>query len=339
MTTRDIGALFDVSSACVSYWVSRKTTLPSVTRVVPPPVTRKAAAALRKRRSLVARIVAETVKQFDKQNNLLREVPKNGSSSAVQRVLARDHNIRVCKKTVVLDLHAQKFISRVRPRVPDTGVLDAALRLAFARILLRYPLSYLRRIAFSDEKLFTSNDETWRRQWVQPGERPLRRESKRFPKGRVMAWAVIGYNYKVLVLFPDYSNEVDDNGNPKKFRVTSRQYINRCLAPIAKDFTSKNLVFQQDNAGAHTASVQYMNRKGFQLLPSQWPPRSPMLSPIETLWAIMAPRVAAELPQDSTTLRVAIRKVFDEMPMSTINALVLSFKGRLDACVQAHGSA
>ena len=62
-----------------------------------------------------------------------------------------------------------------------------------------------------------------------------------------------------------------------------------------------------------------------------WPPNSPDLSPIEMCWAIVKAKLA-KLPRAKTKdeLEEQILSIWDAIPMTTINRLVLSFKRRLD---------
>ena len=68
-----------------------------------------------------------------------------------------------------------------------------------------------------------------------------------------------------------------------------------------------------------------------------WPPRSPDLNPIETLWAVMQPRVAQKSPANFEELRDAVQEVWNELDVNTVNSLVESFDVRLQQCIEARG--
>lgn len=101
---------------------------------------------------------------------------------------------------------------------------------------------------------------------------------------------------------------------PNKTSVTSSYYINEILEKEVKPAFQRTAVcaqltatkmfhnngeglFQQDGARAHTskASVEWLNKNinGY-ILPGDWPPNSPDLSPIENVWSIMAATVYAD---------------------------------------------
>jgi transposase len=196
-----------------------------------------------------------------------------------------------------------------------------------------------RAFAFSDEKIFTCNDYTRRMHWVKQGKRALPRENARFPV-RCMVWAVIAHNYIEYCILPNKKKADGDFDAFKLNSLTSEGYRRYVLPKVVPYLVRERLIFQQDGARAHTAgaSMAYLRRKGVRVLEG-WPPRSPDLNPIETLWAHMAPRVAAHFPLTHKELVSAIHCEFaklkrEDMPL--VNHLVDSFPGRCRR-VEAHG--
>lgn len=319
MSTRQIGDLFGLSSASVSYWI-RCGRRP---RGHPPQHASNV-----KRRALVKQMVTQVRTLRDSNSRVWRRVPLYGSASCIARALVREHGISVSKMTALRDLRALGFSCRVRRKVTSTAQRDATERQMFAKRMLRKGKQFLNRIVFSDEKIFTSNDQTWRKMWVASPKNLLPRESKRFPAGRVLVWGAIGVNFRRLVIFPE--KEVDDETQRKKtYSLTAARYVHRCLAPISKQLDKEERVFQQDGAGAH--KTDYLDKKGVTCV-TDWPPRSPQLSPIETLWGILVPRVSSHHPKDRKELITAVRTEWDSMSANTINSLVTSFHSRCKAC-------
>ncbi len=324
-STRAIAKLFDVSSAAISYHLRVQASAPPT----PPALSRAQKAAIARRKRVVKRLATKVTIVRDADGAVLRRVPTFGSASVISRAMAQQENIVVTKQTVINDLHAIGFHSRVRQRLCDTTHADATRRSNFARKMLLWPISALKRIVFSDEKWFSSNDCTWRRQWVPQGGATLPREKQRWPRGRVLVWAAIGHGYREIVICPEMG-EQSEEGTRKPFRMSAAQYVRRCLSKVVPYLLASNSFFQQDGAAAHTAktTIAYLQRKLVALVPD-WPARSPQYNVIETFWAILEPRVAQHHPMNRQQLIAAILHEFAAIPQSTIDALVAGFPARL----------
>lgn len=161
-STRRIGSVFGVSTGSVSYWLRHER---CHTKGIPP---RRNAREVDRRRGIVKRILMSR-RRYRRAAVL--------TANEIRRELARTHGIVVTKQTVTRDLHALDFRSVVRPRVVVTET-DFSTRVRLCRKMLRLNT---RNIVFSDEKIFTTNDEGWRTQWVAQGESPVPRVRLRWP--------------------------------------------------------------------------------------------------------------------------------------------------------------
>jgi transposase len=225
--------------------------------------------------------------------------------------------------TVRRDLLAMAFTAKKRPRGPRFFAGDREGRVAFAVAFLRRPLGQRVAVLFSDEKYCDSNDNgcTW--QWVRRGEAPdPRRYEAWAPK--VHVWGMIGKGVKVLVFLPSDQ------------RVNSDVYVEKCIKPNLK--TMKNRLFMHDGAPAHRseATGAKLKQMGVNLLPN-WPPRSPDLNPIETLWAILSSKVSERGPLDEDELTLFIRQEWKKISQKTIDGLVLLFEKRLLDVIASKG--
>lgn len=333
LSTRAVAELMAMSSGAVSYWLRHPTRLPSLSVHVPP---RSAGKAVPRRR-ILKRLALKLRTIKDRDGKVLRVVPLYGSASVLRSMLATLHNITVTKQTVLSDLRVLGFRSLVKPRVPNTGEEDAKARYAFSRAILskRFPLMWFKSIIFTDEKIWSSNDATFRRMWVLKGRTPLRRECQRWPRGRIHVYAAIGVGFRFMVVLPAKKLNVETE-KQAAFRLTGREFIRRCLSPMVPQLQNK--VLQMDGAACHSAkaTTKYLNGKGVSLL-ADWPARSPQLSPIETLFAILQPKVSEHHPQNRGELIAALNREFHAVPTETLDALVMSFKSRLESCVAHHG--
>ncbi len=71
-----------------------------------------------------------------------------------------------------------------------------------------------------------------------------------------------------------------------------------------------------------------------------WPPNSPDLSPIENLWAIMKDRLDDEKihPKTRNELKNLIQRIYNEISIEIINALIYSFDYRVEMCIDLGGN-
>lgn len=332
LSTRDIGNAFGVSSGCVSYWLRSLRDPKKPTAPAPSPSRKR---QMEKRRDLVRRLAPKVKVLRDADGSVRRRVPLYHSASAIVTALARDHCVVVSKQTVLRDLRACGFVSRVRHRSTSTTTKDAVKRVLFAKRILRKKNAFFRKLVFTDEKIFTSNDCTSRRMWVTDAANVLPLERRRWPVGRVLVWICVGVGFRKMVIFPERQH-VDGDGDQKCFRLTAPKYVRYCLSPIARDLFCQGRVYQQDGAGCHKVGFSFLEQRNVECL-TNWPPRSPQLSPAETVWAVLQPRVADHHPRDRLELVAAVRQEWEALAQSTIDKTVLTFRTRLKCCVQKRG--
>ena len=103
-------------------------------------------------------------------------------------------------------------------------------------------------------------------------------------------------------------------------------------------------IMQYDNAKAHVSpkTQEWLRKNGIETLEQwlglRWPARSPDLSPIETLWAIVKRNVERKHhPLTQSELVRAWTVEWAAVPQTTIDSLVRSFSDRLQRCKDAGG--
>ena len=199
---------------------------------------------------------------------------------------------------------------------------------------MKRPKKDFRRVVFSDESWVTTAETGCRTQWAKSREkvRPVERRA-RVNVASVQIWAAIGYNYRSeLIIFP--TRKVDEEGNPKGFRLNAAGYRRRCLAKVVPDLAKENALFQQDGARCHQAvsTLKYLADKGVDVL--KWPPYSPDLSPIESLWKDLKAAISKKYAKNLAELRKHAQTSWKSLPQSLINRHVMSFQGRLKRFAQ-----
>lgn len=98
-------------------------------------------------------------------------------------------------------------------------------------------------------------------------------------------------------------------------------------------FPFETIYFQQDNCRVHLVPeiINSLNLLNFEVL-NGWPPYSPDLNPIETVWAILKKKVATEIGDSGINIRNEnqlfdlAKKCFKEIDQETINSLILEYE-------------
>jgi hypothetical protein len=234
-----------------------------------------------------------------------------------------EHGISVSATTIRRDLLAKGFKAKVRPRGPRRYELDEPERLAFCKSHVGDD-RLIEKIVFSDEKFSDCNDHGSRHQWCGPKEQAMHAEAARWAP-KIHVWGCIGVGIKRLIVFE------------QNVAVTASFYVNTVLKPCRSLLRGR--LFQQDGARAHTAgeTQTYLASNRIKCLPS-WPARSPDISPIETMWAMVQKRVDRMGPTSVKDLTVFWKQCWDEIPQSQVDALVRGWGDRLRRCVKARGA-
>ena len=107
------------------------------------------------------------------------------------------------------------------------------------------------------------------------------------------------------------------------------RYRDDILRPIAVSLKQLcQLILQQDNARPHVIRVCRDFLANNNIVPLDWPPKSPDLSPIEHLWEDLNRRVRKRQnpPTTLAQLRNALVDEWNNIPMRTVNVLVNSIQ-------------
>ncbi|GFS07137.1 transposable element Tcb1 transposase [Elysia marginata] len=88
----------------------------------------------------------------------------------------------------------------------------------------------------------------------------------------------------------------------------------------------RNIVFQQDNARAHTdiCTQEFLEQSNVQVMP--WPALSPDLNPIAHLWDYLQRRMDCQdhRPQNADDLEHSLRRHWSAIPRHFLQTLVSS---------------
>lgn len=260
------------------------------------------------------------------------------SPSAVAREMNRIRKYCVSSSTVKRDLKALGLKAYARPRRPRLSAGDKMQRLKFCRRMVRWRKKDMPLILWTDEHWCDSNDNGVRFQYLtqETKQRILPRECEQYPP-KVMVWGCIGHNFRYLSVV-----ELGENNQ----RLNSEEFIKQCLVPLKKKLAAKRLCnntlwIMQDGATIHwTPQVQQYVKNTMRLkILEGWPPHSPDLNGIETVWAILKKAVAERGPWGATDLKTFVMQEFNAISTEVINNIVGSFRSRCQEVIGRNGAA
>ena len=224
--------------------------------------------------------------------------------------------------TILRDIKALGFKSRVRPKVVNDDPVKNAQRFAFAKSLHNLKC---KNILFTDECWVTTNDNTNRSEFVSEDHPASLRVHMKRAQCKVMIWGAIGLGVKSDLHFVTES-------------VTSAYYVANVLPLIKKTLALiPNGVLMQDNARPHTANATNLALAKEKITALDWPPYSPHLNPIEHLWSTLHRRIALQAPETLEELKAAANECWASFTQKEINKYVMSFRKRLVRTVQVEG--
>jgi transposase len=107
--------------------------------------------------------------------------------------------------------------------------------------------------------------------------------------------------------------------------------------PNSRQRFGDDLVFQQDNAPAHTsrAAKQLFHDRNITVLP--WPSNSPDLNPIENIWSILKTNVAKRCPKTKSSLETIAVEEWAAIPQEFISSAISSVPKRIEQILNMNG--
>ena len=118
------------------------------------------------------------------------------------------------------------------------------------------------------------------------------------------------------------------------------------ILPQLSQFHSENpdILYMHDNAPCHKAHSTIEALLEVGITPISWPPYSPDLNPIESLWNLLKNHIQLSSPEingvrqvRSATLKMLIEAAWDSIPSEELSSLLGSMHERCVAVIKANG--
>ena len=111
---------------------------------------------------------------------------------------------------------------------------------------------------------------------------------------------------------------------------------------LDKAYPNGNYIWQQDSAPGHMAKLtqDWCKKHLSDFIPKDlWPPSSPDLNPLDfAMWGYIEPKACATSHPNVESLKEAICREWEAMPIDFVKNSCASFERRLEAVIEAGGS-
>lgn len=246
------------------------------------------------------------------------------------RQIKAKSGVKASVRTVQRIIKSSPHIRRQKlKRKPVLKSEHRAARLNFGRAHMAWTDEW-KKVIFSDEKKFNLDGPDGFRYYfhdLRKNQVILSRRPSAY--GSVKVWGAISSKGPIDLVF-------------LKGKQSAKSYVNRLetqLPKIQSIMGGKNWIFQQDNAGLHTAKIvmSWFQQRNVQLL--EWPALSPDLNIIENIWSWLSRMVYADGKQyhSQNDLRNAVQNAWNTIPSDLINKLYTSMPQRIFSVITEKG--
>jgi transposase len=295
-----------------------------------PAAKRKESAATKLRRDTVLRLAKQKRVVKNKKTKANEVVGRKFSSLGALTAELRRLGFSASKNSTHRDAKARGIQARVRPVVgkKTRGTPLATQRVAAAKTFLETPLA---RFLFCDETWVNTNDRGSRTEQVPPNEQPTEREATKHPPFKLMVWALVGVGFKGPLIFFEDANQNAQPANQQSYKDLCGRRVRAAL-----NANKANSLFVQDNARPHLLLGRELRDEGFNV--ATWPPYSPDLNPIETIWSTLHRRISEFYPRTAEELKGAALLAWDKITQAEIDAHCAGFFQKLTKCIKTGGA-
>ena len=253
----------------------------------------------------------------------------------VSKILRSDHNIGVCDRTVRHALRGSGLAAvekKARPRLSKTNIKT---RLEFAKRHKDWTVDDWKRAIWPDETKvgrLCSEGRFWC--WVRDGEERNPRQIKQTVKhscGSLMIWGCMTDQG------PGFMCKIDSTMDKE----IHMQILQGELLQTIKFYglSAKIVIFQHGNDPKHTAKCvkEWLTGQPFDVL--KWQTQSPVLNPIEHLWAQLKRRLATygHPPTGMTEIWERVQEEWEKSDQQFIAHLIESMPLRVQAVLKEQG--
>lgn len=240
----------------------------------------------------------------------------------------------VSEAAITNALKSRGFSRRVARRKPPISEENRLLRLAWAMQHLDWTPEQWALILWTDETWVTGGRHT--RTWVS------RRDGEEFDPTCIVEKIQRKSGWMFWGCFSGLTGKGPGIFWEKKWgKINKESYVEHTV-PVIHSFILEHpeLLLMQDNAPGHGAqyTTDELKARGINLI--YWPPYSPDLNPIESVWNIMKDWIQEHYLEEKLSykvLRKAVTEAWEGVGQEKLNELLSTMRARCEAVIQANG--
>ena len=163
----------------------------------------------------------------------------------------------------------------------------------------------------------------------------LLREQRTFP-AKIMVSVAVSKSGKTSLFFVDPGTKVNAD-------YYANVLMRKMIPQMNRLTKGEGYLFMQDGARAHTATLTLdklnHQKQLHHLQPSDWPPNSPDLNPVDFgIWGLLEQNVyRGRRISDIETLKAALVTEWNRIPQETIDRCIDAFHPRLERLITVRG--
>lgn len=240
------------------------------------------------------------------------------------------------EKAIRTAFKKEGYVRRLSRRKPPISEENRKKRLEWAKEHIDWTNEQWDEILWSDET------------WAQPGRHTRVWVTRKIGKEEVYNKDCVQYRYQRKIGWMFWGSISGKYGRHRGlFWEKDWETINEgsycgIVIPVVDEILTQypELQFQQDNAKGHASAFtkSVIQAAGMRVI--EWPPSSPDLSPIETIWDDMKDYIQEHYPKVHSSykrLRQAVQEAWESITNERIRELVRSMKDRCQAVIDADG--
>jgi transposase len=262
-------------------------------------------------------------------------VEKLNTAMEATKWLKNNLDVQVSERTVRRTLNGAGLEAAKKVKRPHLSDKNVKARYEFAKQYKDWTVADWERVIWSDEtkiNRFCSDGMSWC--WKRDGEQLDERHVQGTVKhggGSIAIWGCM------TAAGPGYMCRLDGHLNQDLYLRILEDELQQTIKHY--QFDSAKVIFQQDNAPAHTSIAvrKWFAAQEYQVL--DWPAQSPDLNPIETLWAIIKRRLNRyeRPPSGMNELWERVEEIWNQISPGTCKGLIRSMPSRIKKVLEAKG--